>query len=134
VSIRTKRGKYREEPCDMEEEVGDVSVSQSVSLRSSESVGYFFFFRRTRAILPLFAPCICMYFDTHELGRNPEERISTDRVTEPTWLTCQPPNLLQVLLRALLRRDPAGLRRRPLTPLFHSAAGQCRAMPCHAVM
>jgi hypothetical protein len=43
VSIRTKRGKYREEPCDMEEEVGDVSVSQSVSLRSSESVGYFFF-------------------------------------------------------------------------------------------
>jgi hypothetical protein len=87
--ICTKRGKYR----DMEEEeVGDVSVSSGSTYKRRSDFSFFFLSAARARSYVSFAPCICMYFDTHELGRQGlRERISTDRVTEPTWLTCQPP-------------------------------------------
>jgi hypothetical protein len=88
--ICTKRGKYR----DMEKEEVGVMCPSVLAVRTSGVASFLFFFlsaARARSYVS-FAPCICMYFDTHELGRQGlRERISTDRVTEPTWLTCQPP-------------------------------------------
>jgi hypothetical protein len=63
---------------------------------------FFFFFlsaARARSYVSC-APCICMYFDTHELGRT--QRISTDRVKlNPLGSSVSRRKLLHVLVRAL---------------------------------